>query len=58
MTDNGVYLVDKQTGAHRTIVEGKLAVPADLAVTSEAARTWCMWPTCSAIARSTAPTAT
>ncbi len=35
MTDNGVYLVDKQTGAHRTIVEGKLAVPADLAVTSE-----------------------
>ena len=35
MTDNGVYLVDKQTGAHRTIVEGKLAVPSDLAVTSE-----------------------
>jgi sugar lactone lactonase YvrE len=35
MTDNGIYLVDKQTGAHRTIVEGKLAVPADLAVTSE-----------------------
>ncbi len=35
MTDNGVYLVDKQTGAHRTIVEGKLAVPTDLAVTSE-----------------------
>ncbi|HTG19733.1 MAG TPA: SMP-30/gluconolactonase/LRE family protein, partial [Reyranella sp.] len=24
MTDNGIYLVDKQTGAHRTIVEGKL----------------------------------
>lgn len=38
MTDNGVYLVDKQTGAHRTIVEGKLAVPADLAVTSDGAR--------------------
>jgi len=35
MTDNGIYLVDKQTGAHRTIVEGKLAVPADLAVASE-----------------------
>jgi len=35
MTDNGVYLVDKQTGAHRTIVEGKLAVPTDLAVTTE-----------------------
>jgi outer membrane protein assembly factor BamB len=30
-----VYLVDKQTGAHRTIVEGKLAIPADLAVVSE-----------------------
>lgn len=35
MTDNGVYLVDKQTGAWRTITEGKLAIPADLAVTSE-----------------------
>ncbi len=35
MTDNGIYLVDKQTGAHKTIVEGKLAVPADLAVVSE-----------------------
>jgi sugar lactone lactonase YvrE len=35
MTDNGVYLVDKHTGGHRTIVEGKLAVPTDLAVTSE-----------------------
>jgi sugar lactone lactonase YvrE len=35
MTDNGVYLVDKQTGAHRTIVEGKLAIPSDLAVVSE-----------------------
>lgn len=35
MTDNGVYLVDKHTGAHRTIVEGKLAVPTDLAITSE-----------------------
>ena len=35
MTDNGIYLVDKHTGAWRTIVEGKLAVPADLAVTTE-----------------------
>ncbi len=35
MTDNGVYLVDKHTGAYRTIVEGKLAVPGDLAVVSE-----------------------
>jgi sugar lactone lactonase YvrE len=35
MTDNGVYLVDKQTGSHRTIVEGKLAIPSDLAVVSE-----------------------
>jgi sugar lactone lactonase YvrE len=35
MTDNGIYLVDKQTGAHRTIVEGKLAIPSDLAVVTE-----------------------
>ncbi|MGH8431269.1 MAG: hypothetical protein ACREUF_12780, partial [Solimonas sp.] len=35
MTDNGIYLVDKQTGAHRTIVEGRLAIPGDLAVVSE-----------------------
>jgi len=35
MTDNGIYLVDKQTGAHKTIVEGKLAIPSDLAVVSE-----------------------
>lgn len=38
MTDNGIYLVDKQTGAHRTIVEGKLAIPSDLAVVSEGGR--------------------
>jgi sugar lactone lactonase YvrE len=38
MTDNGIYLVDKQTGAHKTITEGKLAVPADLAITSENGR--------------------
>lgn len=35
MTDNGIYLVDKVTGAARTIVEGKLAIPADLAVASD-----------------------
>jgi sugar lactone lactonase YvrE len=35
MTDNGVYLVDKVTGASRTIVEGKLAIPSDLAVATE-----------------------
>ncbi|MBI3196477.1 MAG: hypothetical protein HYZ40_02985 [Rhodospirillales bacterium] len=35
MTDNGIYLVDKHTGAARTIVEGRLASPADLAVTTD-----------------------
>jgi sugar lactone lactonase YvrE len=35
MTDNGVYLVDKVTGASRTIVEGKLAIPSDVAVSTE-----------------------
>jgi sugar lactone lactonase YvrE len=35
MTDNGIYLVDKQTGASKTIIEGKLAIPSDLAVVSE-----------------------
>ena len=38
MTDNGIYLVDKQTGSWRTIVEGKLAIPGDIAVTTEGAR--------------------
>jgi sugar lactone lactonase YvrE len=38
MTDNGVYLVDKVTGASRTIVEGKLAIPSDIAVVSENGR--------------------
>jgi len=33
MTDNGIYQVDKQTGAARAVVEGKLANPADIAVT-------------------------
>ena len=35
MTDNGIYLVDKQTGSFKTILEGKLAIPSDLAVVSE-----------------------
>jgi sugar lactone lactonase YvrE len=35
MTDNGIYLVDKVTGSAKTIVEGKLAIPADLAVVTE-----------------------
>ena len=35
MADNGVYLVDKVTGASRTVVEGKLAIPGDVAVVSE-----------------------
>jgi len=34
-TDNGIYLVDKQTGAAKTIVEGKLAIPSDIAVVTE-----------------------
>jgi sugar lactone lactonase YvrE len=35
MTDNGVYQVDKQTGAVKPIVEGKLASPADIAVLTD-----------------------
>lgn len=35
MTDNGIYHVDKQTGSWRTIVEGKLAMPTGLSVTTE-----------------------
>lgn len=35
MTDNGIYLVDKRTGAWRTIVEGRLATPGDLAVSTD-----------------------
>lgn len=38
MTDNGIYLVDKQTGAAKTVVEGKLAIPSDLAVVTENGR--------------------
>jgi outer membrane protein assembly factor BamB len=35
MTDNGIYLVDKQTGSAKTVIEGKLAIPSDIAVVSE-----------------------
>jgi sugar lactone lactonase YvrE len=35
MADNGVYHVDAATGQVRTVVEGRLAVPADIAVHSE-----------------------
>ncbi|WP_296386566.1 hypothetical protein [Reyranella sp.] len=35
MTDNGIYQVDTFTGAAKTVVEGKLAIPADIAVVSE-----------------------
>jgi sugar lactone lactonase YvrE len=38
MTDNGIYLVDTVTGAAKTIVEGKLAIPADVAVVSDNGR--------------------
>jgi sugar lactone lactonase YvrE len=38
MADNGVYLVDTATGQVRTVVEGKLAVPADIAVWSDGAK--------------------
>ncbi len=35
MVDNGVYLVDTNTGSWRTVVEGRLAIPSDIAVFSE-----------------------
>lgn len=35
MTDNGIYQVDTFTGAAKTIVEGKLAIPGDIAVATE-----------------------
>ena len=38
MVDNGVYLVDTRTGAARTIIEGKLAMPSDIAVFSDGGR--------------------
>ena len=38
MADNGIYQVDKHTGAWRTVVEGKLAIPADIAVTTDGAK--------------------
>ena len=33
--DNGIYLVDKQTGSAKTVIEGKLAIPSDIAVVSD-----------------------
>lgn len=38
MVDNGVYLVDVNTGAWRTVVEGRLAIPSDIAVHSDGER--------------------
>src|SRR5712672_751684 len=38
MTDNGIYLVDKVTGSAKTIVEGRLAIPTDIAVVTENGR--------------------
>ena len=38
MTENGIYLVDKVTGASKTIVEGKLAIPSDIAVVTESGK--------------------
>jgi sugar lactone lactonase YvrE len=38
MTDNGIYLVDKVTGSAKTIIEGRLAVPADIAVVTESGK--------------------
>ena len=38
MTDNGIYLVDKVTGSAKTIVEGRLAIPADIAVVTESGK--------------------
>jgi sugar lactone lactonase YvrE len=38
MTDNGIYLVDKVTGSAKTIVEGKLAIPADIGVVTESGK--------------------
>jgi sugar lactone lactonase YvrE len=35
MTDNAIYLVDKQTGAAKPVVEGKLAVAGDIAVSTD-----------------------
>ncbi len=35
MVDNGIYLVDVNTGTSRTIIDGKLAIPGGVAVFSE-----------------------
>ncbi len=38
MVDNGIYLIDTATGSWRTIIEGRLAIPGDVAVHSEGER--------------------
>lgn len=38
MADNGVYRIDTATGQSHTVVEGKLAVPADIAVFSDGSK--------------------
>lgn len=38
MVDNAVYQIDTRTGGARTIIEGRLASPSDIAVFSEAER--------------------
>lgn len=38
MVDNGVYQVDTRTGGARTIIEGRLASPSDIAVFSDGER--------------------
>lgn len=38
MVDNGVYLVDTPTGNWRTVIEGRLAIPGDVAVHNEGDR--------------------
>lgn len=38
MVDNGIYQVDTATGNWRTVVEGRLAIPSDIAVASEDGR--------------------
>jgi len=38
MVDNAVYQIDTRTGGARTVIEGKLASPSDIAVVSEGER--------------------
>jgi len=35
MADNGIYVIDKETGQARTVVEGRLSVPGDIALFSD-----------------------